>query len=250
MVVQLLQRSLILPWAEFYGRLNHPNSSRIISFTLVHHWWALYKVKEPVTCPLYHWAFTCLYIVASDTYGQLVFGGWQCTPCPGNHVHKLRGMLKQQQGITMTVIEEGMALSIILLFHKPSIPQNGKMGEMNMCRGEERCSTVSMASLPALPSPEDGVAMALLLPMMGRLVSSPTGLQCFCLSLPFPPAVAARSHWIWKSPVLAHPLALPLPFLWQEQLTYRPRWQNSVFPPLSLPCTSLFGSIFLSLNFM
>lgn len=39
-----------------------------------------------------------------------------------------RGMLKQQQGITMTAIEEGKAISIIFLFNKPGIQQSGKMG--------------------------------------------------------------------------------------------------------------------------
>lgn len=37
-------------------------------------------------------------------------------------------MLKQQEGITVTATEEGMAVSIILLFHKSSTPQRGKMG--------------------------------------------------------------------------------------------------------------------------
>lgn len=92
--------------------------------------------------------------------------------------------------------------------------------------------------------------MALLVAMLGKLGPSAAGVRCLCLSLPFLLAVAAGSSSALRSPVLAHPLALLLPFLWQEQPAQRSRWQNSVFSPLSLPCTSLFVSIFLSTNLM
>lgn len=131
--------------------------------------------------------------------------------------------------------------------------QNGGEGT----QGEEGCSKMSVSLLPALPTPEDRDnhwpergAMALLVPCWAIWPPSAADLWCLCLSLPFPPAVAAGSSTTLQSPVLAHPLALPLPFLWQEQPAHGSRWQNSFFPPLSLPCTSLFVSIFLSINFM
>lgn len=157
-----------------------------------------------------------------------------------------RGMLKQQEGITVTATEEGMAVSIILLFHKSSTPQRGKMGGWGcvLWGGTVQHHVCGLAACFAFA--RRGFAMALLLSMMGRLVPSPTGLQCLCPSS----SLLLWSRCTRQSPSLARPLAQSLPLLWQEQLTYRPRWQNSVFPLLSMHCTSLFGSIFLSLNFM
>lgn len=161
-----------------------------------------------------------------------------------------RGMLKQQQGITMTAIEERKAISIMFLFNEPGIQQSGKMEEW-VCvpragMVQHRVCGLTACFAFARRWRCNGTAGARAWQADPKPHRPPVPLF-------LPPLPSYSGSWIQltpQSPILAHPLALPLPFLWQEQPTYRPRWQNSVFPPLSLPCTSLFGSIFLSLNFM
>lgn len=223
----------------------------MIPFTLVHHCWSLYKVKS-----LCHTQapFPFLSIARGLVFILLLLKRTHSLCLGDDSVLHAQEIMHIRHRKVKTAARDrhdcsrggnGSIKNTFILIYKPSIAQSGEMGEW-----EERCSAASVASLPALPSPEDGRAKALLVPMLGRLTPSSRGPQCLRLSLPFPPAVATVSTWTWQSPVPACPSALPLPFLWQEQPLYKPRWQNSVCPPLSLPSTSLFGSIFLSLNFM
>lgn len=106
-----------------------------------------------------------------------------------------------------------------------------KMGKRGT-QGEEGCRKMSVLLLLALPVPEDGdnhwqEGVRWLVAVLGQLVPKP------CKS--FPPIPQQQLDPAQLCRLLFQPIPQPC----CSQPAHRPRRQNSVFPPLSLPCTSL-----------